>query len=749
MSTTFTEPLFFGRRCWVASEVHVSRGSRHPWQWTVWRSIGRRRPPRAHDDLVERLDAQVRERVRREGVDPQREALVVRRIAEDVVRDHDDLSLTGAVAPIADDGAMVGELVARVSGFGPLQPFLDDPEVEEVWINSPERVFIARRGRHELTNLRLDAAQVNELVERMLKSSGRRLDISTPFVDAMLPEGHRLHVVLEGITRGFTAVNIRKFLLRAAPPLRPRRARQPDPAGRARSSRPRSRAGLNILVAGGTQAGKTTMLNCLAASVPGGERVVSAEEVFELRFSHPDWVAMQTRQAGLEQTGEIVLRDLVKEALRMRPSRILVGEVRAAECLDLLLALNSGLPGMCTLHANSAREALVKMCTLPLLAGDNISARFVVPTVATSVDLVVHLGLGARRRTPGQRDRVRARPGGGRRDRGRADLRAHGGELRRTGGVPARVERYERVGIDVHALLASEPRRVSADGRPGRARRRASGCCSSGRPSPCRARPKVAPRPRPRRSRACSAGPVWATSRPASVLSLCAVLFAVALAVVQAVSQTLPVAFVFAAMAAYVPIAVLRQRAARRLRDFAEVWPEAVDNLASAVRAGLSLPDAVAALGTSRPGGAAARLRPVRPRLPGHRAVRRVPRPAEGPARRPRRGPGDRGAAAGPRGRRRRPRPAAAQPLGLPARRRPHPLRARVAPGLDRQRRAARGRRAVDRAAADVVPDRPRSAATPRPAGCSSWASASRVCVLAYTAMMRIGRLPVEKRILS
>jgi pilus assembly protein CpaF len=327
-------------------------------------------PDAAHDDLVERLDAQLRERVRREGVDPQREALVVRRIAEDVVRDHDDLSLTGAVAPIADDGAMVGELVARVSGFGPLQPFLDDPEVEEIWINDPSRVFIARRGRHELTNLRLDAAQVNELVERMLKSSGRRLDISTPFVDAMLPEGHRLHVVLEGITRGFTAVNIRKFLLRAhrlsdlvaLGSLTPQAARFLEAS---------VRAGLNVLVAGGTQAGKTTMLNCLAAAVPGGERVVSAEEVFELRFSHPDWVAMQTRQAGLEQTGAIVLRDLVKEALRMRPSRILVGEVRAAECLDLLLALNSGLPGMCTLHANSAREALVKMCTLPLLAGDN------------------------------------------------------------------------------------------------------------------------------------------------------------------------------------------------------------------------------------------------------------------------------------------------------------------------------------------------------------------------------------------
>jgi pilus assembly protein CpaF len=139
--------------------------------------------------------------------------------------------------------------------------------------------------------------------------------------------------------------------------------------------------------------GKTTMLNCLAASIPGHDRVVSVEEVFELRFNHPDWVPMQTRQQGLEGTGEVRLRDLVKESLRMRPSRVIVGEVRAEECLDLLLALNAGLPGMASLHANSAREALVKMCTLPLLAGENISARFVVPTVAASVDLVVHLGI--------------------------------------------------------------------------------------------------------------------------------------------------------------------------------------------------------------------------------------------------------------------------------------------------------------------------------------------------------------------
>ena len=125
--------------------------------------------PDTHSDLIEELDARVREQVRTEGVDPQRDAPIVRRIAEDVVRRHDERSLTGAVVPVADPGAVVGELIARVSGFGPLQPFLDDPEVEEIWINDPSRVFIARRGRHELTNLMLSSAQVHELIERMLK----------------------------------------------------------------------------------------------------------------------------------------------------------------------------------------------------------------------------------------------------------------------------------------------------------------------------------------------------------------------------------------------------------------------------------------------------------------------------------------------------------------------------------------------------------------------------------------------------
>lgn len=408
--------------------------------------------PRRGGDVVALLDEQVRAVVRRDGVDPQAESARVRRIAEQVVAEHDQRSLTGVVTPVPDPASTVAELVARVAGFGPLQRFLDDPEVEEVWINQPSRVFVARAGRHELTNVVLTAAEVQELVERMLKSSGRRIDLSQPFVDAMLPQGHRLHVVLEGISREFAAVNLRKFVLRAA--------RLSDLVAlgsltdrAARFLEASVLAGQNILVAGSTQAGKTTMLNCLAAAVPGGERVISAEEVAELNFVHPDHVQLQTRQAGLEGTGEVTLRDLVRETLRMRPTRMIVGEVRGPESLDLLLALNSGHPGMATLHANSAREALVKLCTLPLLAGENVSSRFVVPTVASSVDLVVHLGID----TAGTRrvNEIVAVPGRVEQDIVETEpiFVRETGELRFTGGMPGKPETYARAGIDLHRLL--------------------------------------------------------------------------------------------------------------------------------------------------------------------------------------------------------------------------------------------------------------------------------------------------------
>ena len=195
------------------------------------------------------------------------------------------------------------------------------------------------------------------------------------------------------------------------------------------------------------------MLNALAGSVPARERIVTCEEVFELQIPHRDVVALQCRQPNLEGHGEISLRRLVKEALRMRPSRLVIGEVREAESLDMLIALNAGVPGMCTLHANSAREALTKLCTLPLLAGENVSAGFVVPTVATSVDLVVHLGLDRRGRR--QVQEVVAVPG--RSEHGVVETSQVFGRvadrLVRGSGYPPHPERFERTGVDLAALL--------------------------------------------------------------------------------------------------------------------------------------------------------------------------------------------------------------------------------------------------------------------------------------------------------
>ncbi|SDG94535.1 pilus assembly protein CpaF [Klenkia brasiliensis] len=400
-------------------------------------------------DLV---DAEVRELVRRRGLDPAVDPAPVRALAREVVADYAERSASSSLPPLADPEGVLRDVLDRVAGFGPLQRWLDDPEVEEIWVNEPGRVFVARRGRSELTTTVLGPGQLADLVERMLRTSGRRVDMSTPFVDATLPDGSRLHVVIPDITRRHMAVNIRKFVLQAHS-LDELVALGTLPPQVARFLEGAVAAGLNILVSGGTQAGKTTLLNCLCAAIPARERVITAEEVFELRVPLPDVVSMQTRQANLEGAGEIPLRRLVKEALRMRPSRLVVGEVRQEECLDLLIALNSGLPGMCTLHANSAREAVVKMCTLPLLAGENIGHAFVVPTVASSVDLVVHVGTD-----PSGQRRVRevvALPG---RAEGAvietADVfTTREGRLVRAEGYPPHPERFAAAGFDLPALL--------------------------------------------------------------------------------------------------------------------------------------------------------------------------------------------------------------------------------------------------------------------------------------------------------
>ena len=406
-------------------------------------------------DAVDAVEHDVRELVRRRGLDPAADGASIRRLVEEVITDYDERSLTSTLPPLPDRRQVARQVYDAVAGFGPLQGYLDDPSIEEIWVNDPGRVFVARRGASELTTTILTAGEVRDLVERMLKASGRRIDLSQPFVDAMLPDGSRLHVVIPDITRQHWAVNIRKFVL-TAHSLDELVALGTLTTQASRFLEAAVAAGLNIIVAGGTQAGKTTVLNCLVASIPPKERVVTCEEVFELRVPLPDVVSMQTRQPNLEGSGEIRLRRLVKEALRMRPDRLIVGEVRQEECLDLLVALNSGLPGMCTLHANSAREAVTKLCTLPLLAGENVTHSFVVPTVAASVDLVVHVN-----RTASGERRVTEIVG----VPGRVEVDVietadifvtRDGELVRADGWPPHPDRFATVGHDLIALLADD-----------------------------------------------------------------------------------------------------------------------------------------------------------------------------------------------------------------------------------------------------------------------------------------------------
>lgn len=338
---------------------------------------------------VQAVAERVRAILREEQADPLRQPDRAELTARAEIRRHNDVALARGLELIDDERAGVRDVLARVAGYGPLQALLDDPDVEEIWINDPETVFVARDGRSERVRLPLTDESVRDLIERMLHATGRRLDLSEPFVDASLPDGSRLHVAAAGITRAHHAVNIRKFL-RTRRSLDDLVAAGSVPADVATMLSDAMAAGRNVLVSGATHAGKTTLLAALIAECPPEQRIITVEETFELAVTAPDLVALQGRQPSLEGTGAVSLRRLVKEALRMRPDRIVVGEVRDAEALDLLLALNTGVPGAATIHANSAADALRRLTALPLLAGRNIDAGFVVPAIASSVDVVVH-----------------------------------------------------------------------------------------------------------------------------------------------------------------------------------------------------------------------------------------------------------------------------------------------------------------------------------------------------------------------
>lgn len=271
-----------------------------------------------------------------------------------------------------------------------INDFIQDDSVEEIWINGPGHIFVARNGIPELTSVVLSENEITVLVEQLLRNTGRRLDISHPFVDATLPDGSRLHAVIPDITKKWPAINIRKFGS-AIPNLEvlvEKRMLDSQIASLLKEIVGNSK---NILISGTTGAGKTTFLSSLLNTLPANTRIITCEEVFELKINSSDWVALQTREMNLESEGEVSLRRLIREALRMRPDRLVLGEVRQAEALDLLIALNSGMSGMATIHANSAREAINKLMLLPLLGGPNIQAEFVKKTVGQVIDFAIHL----------------------------------------------------------------------------------------------------------------------------------------------------------------------------------------------------------------------------------------------------------------------------------------------------------------------------------------------------------------------
>jgi pilus assembly protein CpaF len=271
-----------------------------------------------------------------------------------------------------------------------INDFIQDDSVEEIWINGPGHIFVARNGISELTSVVLSENEIIVLVEQLLRNTGRRLDISHPFVDATLPDGSRLHAVIPDITKKWPAINIRKFGT-ATPNLELLVEKQMLDSQIASLLKEIVGNSKNILISGTTGAGKTTFLSSLLNTLPANTRIITCEEVFELKINSSDWVALQTREMNLESEGEVSLRRLIREALRMRPDRLVLGEVRQAEALDLLIALNSGMSGMATIHANSAREAINKLMLLPLLGGPNIQAEFVKKTVGQVIDFAIHL----------------------------------------------------------------------------------------------------------------------------------------------------------------------------------------------------------------------------------------------------------------------------------------------------------------------------------------------------------------------
>ncbi|HEY1124794.1 MAG TPA: CpaF family protein [Sphingobium sp.] len=283
-------------------------------------------------------------------------------------------------------------LVDELLGFGPLEELLADPDISDIMVNGPEQTYIEKKGKLTIAPIHFrDEEHLFQIAQRIVNQVGRRVDQTTPLADARLPDGSRVNVIVPPLSLRGTAISIRKFsakpitldMLAQWGAMSQKMCTALKIAGACR---------FNIVISGGTGSGKTTMLNALSKMIDPGERVLTIEDAAELRLQQPHWLPLETRPANLEGQGAITIGDLVKNALRMRPDRIILGEIRGAECFDLLAAMNTGHDGsMCTLHANSPRECLGRMENMILMGDIKIPKEAISKQIAESVDLIVQI----------------------------------------------------------------------------------------------------------------------------------------------------------------------------------------------------------------------------------------------------------------------------------------------------------------------------------------------------------------------
>lgn len=297
----------------------------------------------------------------------------------------------GHVLKRSEEQQLVNEIIDEIIGFGPITPLLSDASVSEVMVNGPYRVYVERNGVLELTSVKFrDSEHVMQIIEKIVTPLGRRIDESSPMVDARLPDGSRVNAIIPPLSLDGPTLTIRKFSQEALSirdlisfgTLSPPMARFLNACVVSRC---------NIIVSGGTGSGKTTTLNCLSDFIPSDERIITIEDAAELQLKQEHVVRLETRAPNIEGKGAITMRDLVRNALRMRPDRIVVGEVRGGEALDMLQAMNTGHDGsLTTAHSNSPRDLLSRLETMVLMAGMELPVRAIREQIASAIDLIVH-----------------------------------------------------------------------------------------------------------------------------------------------------------------------------------------------------------------------------------------------------------------------------------------------------------------------------------------------------------------------